>query len=157
MNCPKCGHRIEEGMLLCSRCGCEIQYVPDFEPEIENSIQESMSNVAAVMDLEEEDSELDLDLDPDTLDRYGLGDKDLNKFPTQEMPVKEVGRRMPTQDMIPVRRNPLLPRKILSGRKLPSPGRNPMRMILMTNSMRISGMWKRHWILPEAEDSSSLF
>ena len=103
MNCPKCGHRIEEGMLLCSRCGCEIQYVPDFEPEIENSIQESMSNVAAVMDLEEEDSELDLDLDPDTLDRYGLGDKDLNKFPTQEMPVKEVGRRMPTQEMNPER------------------------------------------------------
>ena len=47
MTCPKCGAKIEEGMLLCSRCGAEIKYVPDFDPELENSIQESMSNVAA--------------------------------------------------------------------------------------------------------------
>ena len=56
MICPKCGAKIEEGMLLCGRCGCEIKYVPDFDPEIENSIQASLPDVAAVMNSDADDS-----------------------------------------------------------------------------------------------------
>ena len=54
MKCPNCGKEIEEGHLICEACGYEIQIVPDFEPEIENSITETLSTLVA---LQEEDSE----------------------------------------------------------------------------------------------------
>lgn len=46
MKCPSCGCEIAEGHLYCEECGMEIQMVPDFEPEIENSIIETLSTVA---------------------------------------------------------------------------------------------------------------
>ena len=46
MKCPDCGFEIPEGCLLCESCGKEIQIVPDFEPEVENSMAETMSTVA---------------------------------------------------------------------------------------------------------------
>ena len=46
MKCPNCGKEIREGYLYCESCGMEIQIVPDFEPEIENSIIETLSTVA---------------------------------------------------------------------------------------------------------------
>lgn len=46
MKCPDCGFEIPEGCLLCENCGKEIQIVPDFEPEVENSMAETMSTVA---------------------------------------------------------------------------------------------------------------
>lgn len=50
MKCPNCGKEIEEGHLICEVCGNEIQIVPDFEPEIENSITETLSTLAALQD-----------------------------------------------------------------------------------------------------------
>ncbi|MBO5207879.1 MAG: chitobiase/beta-hexosaminidase C-terminal domain-containing protein [Lachnospiraceae bacterium] len=50
MKCPNCGKEIEEGHLICEVCGNEIQMVPDFEPEIENSITETLSTLAALQD-----------------------------------------------------------------------------------------------------------
>ena len=46
MKCPNCGCEMAEGHLYCEKCGMEIQIVPDFEPEIENSIIETLSTVA---------------------------------------------------------------------------------------------------------------
>ncbi len=46
MNCPNCGKELKEGKLYCEYCGQEIQMVPDFEPEIEITIEESLLNVA---------------------------------------------------------------------------------------------------------------
>ena len=46
MKCPECGCEIKEGHLYCEKCGMEIQMVPDFEPEIENSITQTLSTVA---------------------------------------------------------------------------------------------------------------
>lgn len=46
MVCPNCGSELKEGHLYCDACGMEIQMVPDFEPEIENSITETLSTVA---------------------------------------------------------------------------------------------------------------
>ena len=46
MKCPECGCEIKEGYLYCEKCGMEIQMVPDFEPEIENSITQTLSKVA---------------------------------------------------------------------------------------------------------------
>ncbi|MDD6202676.1 MAG: FN3 associated domain-containing protein [Lachnospiraceae bacterium] len=46
MKCPNCGAELSKGNLYCEVCGMEIQIVPDFEPEIENSITETLSTVA---------------------------------------------------------------------------------------------------------------
>lgn len=46
MKCPSCGYEMAEDHLYCEKCGMEIQMVPDFEPEIENSIIETLSTVA---------------------------------------------------------------------------------------------------------------
>ncbi len=46
MKCPKCGRMMKEGKLYCEHCGEEIKIVPDFEPEIENSIHINLSHIA---------------------------------------------------------------------------------------------------------------
>ena len=50
MKCPNCGNELKEGHLICEICGEEIQIVPDFEPEIENSITETLSTLAALQE-----------------------------------------------------------------------------------------------------------
>ncbi len=45
MVCPKCGEPIPEGKLYCEYCGEEIMMVPDFEPEIEYSMTETLSGI----------------------------------------------------------------------------------------------------------------
>ena len=54
MKCPHCGNEIPDDYLLCDKCGEEIQIVPDFEPEIENSITETLTTLVS---LEEETGE----------------------------------------------------------------------------------------------------
>lgn len=46
MKCPNCGFEMQEEQLYCENCGTEIQIVPDFEPEIENSISETLTTLA---------------------------------------------------------------------------------------------------------------
>jgi len=46
MKCPKCGNELKEGNLYCEKCGEEVYIVPDFEPEIENSISDVLNDVA---------------------------------------------------------------------------------------------------------------
>lgn len=53
MECPNCGNELKEGYLICGKCGYEIQIVPDFEPEIENSITETLSTLAAMQEGED--------------------------------------------------------------------------------------------------------
>ena len=50
MKCQKCGAELVSGHLYCDICGAEYQIVPDFEPEIELSIAESMSNISETLD-----------------------------------------------------------------------------------------------------------
>ncbi|MCL2052503.1 MAG: chitobiase/beta-hexosaminidase C-terminal domain-containing protein [Lachnospiraceae bacterium] len=45
MECPKCGFVLIDDRWICENCGAEIQIVPDFEPELENSISEVLLNV----------------------------------------------------------------------------------------------------------------
>lgn len=51
MKCPNCGENIKKEQMYCESCGMEIQIVPDFEPEIENKISETLSTVAMDVDL----------------------------------------------------------------------------------------------------------
>ena len=46
MQCKKCGRELKKDRLYCEYCGEEICIVPNFEPEIENRINESLSAVA---------------------------------------------------------------------------------------------------------------
>lgn len=58
MKCPQCGREMPEDHLLCDHCGEEIRIVPDFEPEIEtemeNSITETLSTMASMQEDEAE-------------------------------------------------------------------------------------------------------
>ncbi len=46
MKCPNCGNELVKGNMYCEFCGEDIHIVPDFDPEIENSIKETLSTVA---------------------------------------------------------------------------------------------------------------
>ena len=46
MKCPKCGATIPDGLLYCEICGEEISFVPEFDPEIENQIDATLSDMA---------------------------------------------------------------------------------------------------------------
>lgn len=46
MKCPNCGAELSKDNMYCEVCGEEIHIVPDFEPEIENSITETLTTVA---------------------------------------------------------------------------------------------------------------
>ncbi len=65
MKCPNCGNEMEEGHLICEVCGNEIRIVPDFEPEIENSITEALSTLAALQDEEQADKKAETVQEPD--------------------------------------------------------------------------------------------
>ena len=56
MKCPHCGHEMPDDYLICDKCGEEIQIVPDFEPEIENSITETLSTLVSLQE-EADDAE----------------------------------------------------------------------------------------------------
>ncbi len=49
MICPNCNTEIPKDHLYCEKCGTEIQIVPIFEPELEESIHETLSSVADVI------------------------------------------------------------------------------------------------------------
>ena len=49
MICPKCGTEIKEGYLYCQKCGEEVIMVPDYEVELEEGIEETISEVAEMM------------------------------------------------------------------------------------------------------------
>ncbi|MCR5250895.1 MAG: chitobiase/beta-hexosaminidase C-terminal domain-containing protein [Lachnospiraceae bacterium] len=54
MTCPNCGKKIRDGQLLCSNCGTELQLIPDFDPKMENEIQDSLQDLN-ILDMDDED------------------------------------------------------------------------------------------------------
>ncbi len=46
MKCPNCKEELIPGKMYCESCGYEVQYVPDFDPEIENSLTESIISIS---------------------------------------------------------------------------------------------------------------
>ena len=45
MKCPKCGSELEEGKLLCEKCGEEVKIVPEFDIELEDKMKETISSM----------------------------------------------------------------------------------------------------------------
>ena len=46
MKCPNCGAEMPVGSLYCEQCGEDIHIVPDFEPEVEFNIQQTINGIA---------------------------------------------------------------------------------------------------------------
>lgn len=46
MQCPNCGAEVPEGTLYCEQCGEDIHMVPDFEPEVELNIEQTINGIA---------------------------------------------------------------------------------------------------------------
>lgn len=49
MKCPNCGEEMAEGALYCEHCGEDIHIVPDFEPELERNIEQSIGSILEEM------------------------------------------------------------------------------------------------------------
>ena len=74
MICPSCGSEIEEGNLYCGICGEEIHFVPVFEPEIEQSITDSLADLQFINDSnvnESEDNLVYIDSNGNYVDSFG--------------------------------------------------------------------------------------
>lgn len=70
MKCPHCGHEMPEEYLICDKCGEEIRIVPDFEPEIENSITETLSTLVSLQEEPEDGEETAAEEDVETEEFY---------------------------------------------------------------------------------------
>ena len=46
MICSKCGYELNDDMIFCPKCGTEVSIVPEFIPEVEISIEESIQDMA---------------------------------------------------------------------------------------------------------------
>ena len=57
MKCPNCGAEMEEGKLYCEHCGEDIHIVPDFEPEVEYNMEQTLSDIAKEMEPEPAEEE----------------------------------------------------------------------------------------------------
>lgn len=45
MKCPNCGADMKDGLLYCECCGEDIHIVPDFEPEVEYNLEQTLSDI----------------------------------------------------------------------------------------------------------------
>lgn len=52
MRCPQCGADIPDGSWYCEKCGEDIHIVPDFEPEVELNMEQTINGIAE--DIKEE-------------------------------------------------------------------------------------------------------
>jgi uncharacterized Zn finger protein (UPF0148 family) len=65
MKCPKCGCEIQDGSLYCSFCGEDIRIVPDFEEDLDETIQQNIQNI--IVDIEQENDEKEAQRDKRTI------------------------------------------------------------------------------------------
>ncbi|MEG2231621.1 MAG: chitobiase/beta-hexosaminidase C-terminal domain-containing protein, partial [Lachnospiraceae bacterium] len=58
MRCPECGKELPDDKLYCEECGSEIRIVPDFEPEVEKKISETLLSLAEGLEEEKDDARI---------------------------------------------------------------------------------------------------
>ena len=71
MKCPNCGAEMPAGSLYCEQCGEDIHIVPDFEPEVEFNIEQTIQGIAE--DILEDESLSETPQDMDMEEEEGLG------------------------------------------------------------------------------------
>ena len=74
MKCPKCGNEIEEGKLLCEKCGAEVNIVPDFDIELEAQLSESITSMVEELTAQPQDDIYGDDFDEDDDIKVELSD-----------------------------------------------------------------------------------
>ena len=60
MHCPECGSELPEGTLYCENCGEDIHIVPDFDPHVEEQLDDALGRIGDQIDvarLEEKEEE----------------------------------------------------------------------------------------------------
>lgn len=83
MKCPHCGSDMRQDQVFCENCGKERLLVPVFEPEIEDSVAESMSTIVQ-------------ELSPDEQSNIDEADDGIRKEPEdQEADGNETDRKEP--------------------------------------------------------------
>ena len=84
MECSKCGHKFDDGLIFCPECGAEVHIVPEFQPEIELSIEESIQNIVTDVNAKASDDEALLSASED--DAVSI---------TSDLPVDDVVSKLP--------------------------------------------------------------
>lgn len=67
MKCANCGKEMPEGALYCEYCGEDIHIVPDFEPELEENIQQIIEGIREEIDEKKPADDLDEEASADDL------------------------------------------------------------------------------------------
>lgn len=57
MKCPNCGADMKDGSLYCEQCGEDIHIVPDFEPELEFNMEQTLHDIVKDIHNKGEDEE----------------------------------------------------------------------------------------------------
>ncbi len=55
MKCENCGFEIDDNAIFCPQCGTEVTFVPEFVPEVELSIEESIQGIVSEITEDEDD------------------------------------------------------------------------------------------------------
>ena len=79
MKCPNCGAEMEEGKLYCEHCGEDIHIVPDFEPEVEYNMEQTLSDIAKEM--EPKPAEEEEPVNPESQDWDELPESHVSQHP----------------------------------------------------------------------------
>lgn len=83
MICPNCNAEITDDLLYCPKCGEEVQFVPYYEPEIEQSINDTLSDIQVDAEASYEEYR-ELDNNPDTnvsdIDAAAENESDINSL-----------------------------------------------------------------------------
>lgn len=80
MKCPNCGEEMADGALYCEHCGEDIHIVPDFEPELDENLQQIISGIVEEIAPEDKDGE-DGTEDLGRADKWGSSRKHLWYIP----------------------------------------------------------------------------
>ena len=69
MNCSKCGYELNDDMIFCPHCGTEVSIVPEFVPEVEISIEQSIQDIS--LEINENDEDIDFGVGGETSNMMG--------------------------------------------------------------------------------------
>ena len=56
MKCPNCGEEMTYGALYCEHCGEDIHIVPDFEPELESNLEQTINGIVEELEVHSQES-----------------------------------------------------------------------------------------------------
>ena len=78
MKCPNCGAEMKDGLLYCEHCGEDIHIVPDFEPEVEYNLEQTLSDIVKdIREPEETEAEKDIGASMEDTEFVGVDSEEM--------------------------------------------------------------------------------